>query len=217
MSVAVFPIAFLTLISIRTPVSQYYLLPATPVFFLAAGVFLERLFQVNWGLKPTWLLPAAVLAMVLLAGAPTLASEYLNGRRYDFRSMARWLQERSTPGDVVFSDQPMVLNHYLRGTKVRHLRPDTLPLRQSLQGVEQSGTGALWIVAPGLGHTFRTDLKPGGLIDWIHRNCQLRNFTGKGRVDFRQQYLQVYRCPPASPGSPETPSFATPEPSRLTP
>jgi uncharacterized membrane protein len=208
-SVAVFPIAFLTLISIRTPVSQYYLLPATPVFFLAAGVFLDRLFQVNWGLRPAWPLPAAVAAMVLLVGVPTLASEYLNGRRYDFRSMARWLQERSKPGDVVFSDQPMVLNHYLHGTKVRHLRPDTVPLREAMQGLRQS-SGTLWVVAPGRGHTFRTDLERGGLIDWIHENCQLRNITGKGRVDFRQQYLQVYRCPPMSSESRRAESVATP-------
>jgi hypothetical protein len=198
-ALAVFPIAFLTLISIRTPVSQYYLLPATPVFFLAAGVFLDRLLQVNWGLRPAWLLPAAVVAMVLLAGAPTLVSEYLNGRRYDFRGMAHWLQKGSTPGDVVYSDQPMVLDHYLEGMVVRHLRPDTLPLRQEMRGLKESGRGALWIVAPGLGHTFRTNLKGGGLIDWIYGNCQLRNITGKGRVDFRQQYLQAYRCPPTAP------------------
>ena len=199
-SLAVFPIAFLTLITLRTPSSQYYLLPAVPVFFLGAGAFFDRLFRVEWGLRPRWLLPATVLAVVIAAGAPTLLSEYLNGRRYDFRGMARWLAPRITAKDIVFSDQPMVLAHYLPGTGVQHLRADTAALMQSARVLEDSAPeGALWIVAPSRGHAFRTTLKSGGLIGWIHDNCQLQNITGRGRLDFRQQYLHVYRCPPEPP------------------
>jgi hypothetical protein len=198
-SVAAFPIAFLTLITLRTPSAQYYLLPAVPVFFLGAGAFLDRLFQVDWRLRPRWLLPATVVALAVAAGAPTLISEYLNGRRYDFRGMAEWLGPRLTPADIVFSDQPMVLAHYLGGSEVQHLQPDTASLIRSVGQLEQSGRGgALWIVAPTAAHTFRTDLKRGGLIGWIYENCRLRNLTGKGRVDFRQQYLQIFRCPPAA-------------------
>lgn len=196
-SVALFPVAFLTLITLRTSSSQYYLLPAVPVFFMGAGYFLDRLFEVDWRLRPRGLMPATVVAVMIAAGAPTLVSEYLNGRRYDFRGMANWLGPRLTPSDVVFSDQPMVLAHYLPGTEVRHLVPDTTSLVQSLQGLPQPGGGeALWIVAPTAGHAFRTNLKRGGLIDWIYDNCQLRNSTGRGRMDARQQYLQIYRCPP---------------------
>jgi len=198
-SLALFPIVFLTLISVRTPVSQYYLVPTLPVFFLGAGVFLDHLFKLDWGLRPRWLLPTAIVLLVLTAGWPSLASEYLNGRRYDFRAMAQWLQPRMAPGDIVFSDQPRVLTHYLTGTKVQHLEPDTLPLQESLHAVREIGPGGgLWIVAPTMGHAFRTDLKSGGLIDWIYNNCQLKYLTGKGRVDFRQQYLQIHRCPPAN-------------------
>jgi hypothetical protein len=41
----------------------------------------------------------------------------------------------------------------------------------------------------------------------MYGNCQMRNTVGRGRLDFRQQYLQVYRCPPmAGPaGSAEPP------------
>jgi 4-amino-4-deoxy-L-arabinose transferase-like glycosyltransferase len=199
-SMAVFPIAFLTLISLRTPVSQYYQLPAVPVFFLGAAAFLDRLFEVDWRLRPRWLLPATVVAVVVSAGAPSLISEYLNGRRYDFRGMAHWLEPRLAPADIVFSDQPMVLAHYLDGAKVEHLRPDTASLTQSARRLHESGRGgALWIVAPSQGHALRTDLKRGGLIGWIYDNCQLRQLTGMGRVDFRQQYLNAYRCPPGDP------------------
>ena len=202
-SVAVFPIAFITLISMRTPVSTYYLLPVAPVFFLGAGFFLDQILEVDWGVRPRWLVAATVLVLVLIEGTPTLISQYLNGRRYDFKTVALWLEPRLTPADVIFSDQPVVLAYYLPRTEVDRLRYDTQPLMNTLDRVQQSGSGAaLWIVAPAPAHAFRTNLKQGGLASWIYANCQLRNSIGNGRVDLRQQYLQVFRCPPAAP--PET-------------
>jgi 4-amino-4-deoxy-L-arabinose transferase-like glycosyltransferase len=200
-SLAVFPLAFIALISARTPVSTFYLLPAAPVFFMGAGVFLDRVFQVDWKLRPRWLVPATIVAVFVLAGAPTLVSQYRNGRRFDFRGVAQWLEPLRAQGDVIFSDQPMVLAHYLRGAPVRKLRPDPAPLREAVSEVQHSGGEALWIVSPAPAHAFRTNLKPGGLADWMYANCQMRNTIGTGRLDFRQQYLQVYRCPPARPAN----------------
>jgi hypothetical protein len=194
-SVAAFPVAFLTLLSLRTPVSTYYLLPAVPVFFMGAGVFLDRLFQVDWRLPRPWLIPGALTLMIIAAGAPTLISDYSNGRRYDFRGVATWLHDRLTPDDIIYSDQALVLAHYLPERKIERLRYDLDPLNASVRTLRESGLGgAVWIVAPGLSHALRTNLKQGGLIGWIYDNCRLRNTVGMGRVDFRQQYLQVYRC-----------------------
>jgi hypothetical protein len=197
-SVALFPIAFITLLSLRTPVSTYYLLPAVPVFFMGAGAFLDRLCDVDGKLRPHWLLPAIVVAGILALGGPTLISEHLNGRRYDFRGVAQWMEGQLAAGDVVFSDQPMVLAHYLPGTKVQPLRHNIRPITQSLGTLRQSGTGeGVWIIAPAPAHAFRTNLKEGGLATWIYQNCQLQNTVGVGRLDFREQYLQVYHCPAA--------------------
>jgi hypothetical protein len=202
---AAFPVLLLTLISLRAPVSTYYLLPAVPVFFMGAGVFVDRLFEVEWGPRPRWLLPAIVTVLVVTAGVPTLLSDYRDGRRYDFRGMARWLEARLAPGDIVFSDQPMVLAHYLPGAQVQRLRQNPVPLEEAGRVLHQAGrAGTLWIVAPAPSHAFRTNLKFGGLIAWMYDNCQLRNTTGVGRVDYRQEYLQVYRCPPAAPGADST-------------
>ncbi len=197
-SLAIFPMVFLCLISLRTPVSTSYLVPTIPVFFMGAGFLLDRLFEVDLNLRPRWLLPATLAAVVITAGAPTLVSQYRDGRRWNFRSVARWLDDRLTRGDVVFSDQAKVLAHYLPGTEVAHMvRADTVPLVRSMRALRQSGAGgALWIVVPAPSHANRTNLKLGGLITWIYDNCQLRNTIGVGRLDFRQQYLQVYRCPP---------------------
>ena len=200
-SLAIFPLAFIALVSARTPVSTFYLLPAAPVFFLGAGVFLDRLFQLDWSVRPRWLVPATILAVFITAGAPTLVSQYRNGRRFDFRGVAQWLEPRLSEGDVVFSDQPMVLDHYLSGPQVQKLRRDPASLGEAVSDLPRSGGAALWVVAPAPAHAFRTNLKPGGLADWMYTNCQMRNTIGRGRVDFRQQYLQVYRCPPALPPS----------------
>jgi hypothetical protein len=199
-SLVLFPVAFIMLTSIRTPVSAYYLIPVAPVFFMGAGYFLDRVFAVDWKLRPRWLVPLTVLALVLIEGTPTLVSQYLNGRRYDFKSTAQWLQPRLTSGDIVYSDQPVALAYYLPQLEVQRLRYNTAPLEAALRTVRQSGAAAaLWIVAPAPAHAFRTNLKQGGLAEWIYGNCQLRNSIGKGRVDFRQQYLQVFHCPPAAP------------------
>ena len=201
-SLALFPAAFITLASTRTPVSVYYLIPIAPVFFYGAGFFLDRVFEVDWRVRPRWLLPSIMLVMMLIEGAPMLASQFLNGRRYDFKNTAVFLRPRLTPHDIIFSDQPVVLGYYLPQRDVQRLRYDTTPLAAAVDTVRRAGPGAaLWIVAPSPGHALRTNLRQGGLADWIYDNCQLRNTIGMGRVDFREQYLQVYRCPPAvAPG-----------------
>jgi 4-amino-4-deoxy-L-arabinose transferase-like glycosyltransferase len=198
-SLALFPMAFIALISARTPVSTYYLLPTAPVFFIGAGIFLDRVFAAEWNLQPRWLVPGALLAIFISATMPTLLSQYRNGRRFDFRGAAHWLQPHVSEGDIIYSDQPMVLAHYLKDAEVQKLRANPGELREALEDVRGSGGKALWVVAPAPAHAFRTNLKPGGLADWLWSQCQLRNTMGQGRLDFRQQYLQVYQCRPGGP------------------
>lgn len=197
----IFPVAFVVLLSFRTAVSPTYILSTAPVFFIGAGVILDRLAGVDWELRPRWLLSATFAAVIIAAGAPTLISQYRDGRRYDFRGAARWLDERLEPGDVVFSDQFRTMTHYLRGTQVQHLSADPAPLMQSLRVLQQSGRGGtLWIVMPYSsrgGH--RTNPKLSSFKPWIYDNCQLRNAIGVARLDFRQNELQIYSCPPTAP------------------
>ena len=200
-TLAVFQLGFIALVSTRTPVSPYYLVPAAPAFYLGAGVFFDRVCAVDWKAGARWLMPAAIVLAYLSAGMPTLISQYRNGRRYDFRGVAQWLSPQISKADVIFSDQPMVLAHYLTGVQVQKLRQSPAALRDSLNGLRSGERGTLWIVAPAPGHAFRTNLKAGGLADWMYGNCQLRNTVGRGRLDFRQQYLQVFRCPPSVGGT----------------
>ena len=200
---AVFHIGFLTLLSLRTSVSQYYLLPSAPVFFLGAGIFVDQLFRVESPWRARWLLPALILTMATAAGAPTLLSDARDGRRYNFRSSAHWIAPRLGPADIVFSDQPMVMAHYLPQHPVRHLLQNLGLLKAAMGELQQAGRGgALWIVAPAASHAYRPNMKQGGMIGWIFENCQLRNSIGVGRIDFRQDYLHIYRCPPTTSESP---------------
>jgi hypothetical protein len=195
----IFPMVFLVVLSFRTPVGVFYLVPILPIVFIGAGVFLDRLAAIDWVLRPRWLLSAAVVAIIVAAGAPTLLSQYRDGRRYDFRGAARWLAARMEPGDLVFSDQFKVLTHYLPGAEIKRLSGDPAPLAQSVRMLRESRrrAGALWIVSPAASHAFRTNPKINQLNGWMYDNCQLRNTIGVGRLDFRLYHLQIYRCPAA--------------------
>jgi hypothetical protein len=199
-SMFVFPLVFILLLSFRTPISTFYLVPTAPIMFIGAGVFLDRLTEVDLGLRPHWLLPATVVTLIISAGGPTLISQYLDGRRYDFRGAAEWLNERVAPGDVIFSDQPVVLSHYLKGAQAERLVADPPVLSHSEDLLHEAGkAGTLWLVAPYSsrgGH--RTNRKIGGLKAWIYDNCQLRNVVGVARLDFRVNELQIFQCPPSS-------------------
>jgi len=195
-SLFTFQLVFLTLVRLRAPISTFYLVPSLPVLFIGAGVFLDRLAAMEWKLRPAWLFSATVAGMMIAAGAPTLVSQYLDGRRWDFRAVARWLDGSLAAGDIVFSDQSSVMAHYLPGADVRHLVADPVLLEQAVRTLHQSRPeGALWIVAPAPSHAFRTNRNLGTLNRWMYGYCQLRNSVGVGRVDFRQQYLEVFRCP----------------------
>jgi mannosyltransferase len=199
----IFPVAFLTLLSFRTPVSTFYLLPTVPAVYLGAGYLLDRLGQVQWGLRPAWLLPALLAVVIFAEGAPTLVSQYRDGRRYDFRGASQYIGERMSADDVIFSDQYKVVAHYLPGKQVRRLRGDPVPLMQTAQVMQQRGgsQNVLWVVTPAASHAFRTNPKLGTLNRWIYDNCQLRTTLGHTRIDFRQNLLQIYRCPPLLPGA----------------
>ena len=126
-------------------------------------------------------------------------------RRYDFRGVAESLRGNLEPKDIVFSDQPRVLAHYLPGTQVQPLRADTTALLHSVGLLRREGyQGALWMIPPAPSHAFRTNPRLGALNRWIFDHCRVRNSIGVARVDFRQHFLQIYRCPPeawAHPGA----------------
>jgi hypothetical protein len=196
----VVPVGFLLLLSFRTSVGPTYFLPAAPIPFIAAGVFLDRLAGVSWELRPRWLIPATVVVAMVTAGVPTLLSQYRDGRRFDFRGAAAWLNDRLAPADVVFSDQRPTMVHYLPGARVQQLTADTAQLARSARELGESGHGGtLWVVAPYSARgSHRTNPSLPGFKAWVYQNCRLRNAFGVARLDYRVNELQVFECPPIS-------------------
>jgi mannosyltransferase len=191
-----FQLVFLSLVRLLAPASTFYLVPALPVLFIGAGVFLDRLAGLEWKLRPRWLFSATAIAMIIAAGAPTLISQYLDGRRWDFRSVAHWLDGPLLPDDIVFSDQYRVMAHYLPESEIHPLIANPVRLEEALRTLHATRpNGAIWVVAPAPSHAFRTNPNLNKLSRWMYDRCQLRNSVGVGRVDFRQQYLEIFRCP----------------------
>jgi hypothetical protein len=193
----VVPTALLVFLSFRTPVSVTYLLPTAPVLFIGAGILLDRLADIDLGLRPRWLVPATITIFIVAAGLPTLVSQYRDGRRRDFRGAAEFLGPRLGPTDGIYSDQAAVLGHYLPGRFVGRLSANVDLLERSLRELEKAGRReALWIVVPASAQGgLRTTARVGSMTGWIYENCQLRNTVGTARLDFRQNQLQIYRCP----------------------
>jgi hypothetical protein len=198
MCLFIVPVAFIVLVSFRTSVGITYLIPSLPIFFIGAGVFLDELAGVEWRLRPRWLLSATVAVLIIAAGAPTLISQYRDGRRYDFRGAARWLDKRLSPDDVVLSDQYNVVTYYLPGTQVSRLAADTAALKETIRTLEETGRGGhLWIVAPYSAPrgSRQTTSNLGNMKRWIRHNCQFENAIGVARLDFRVKELHIFQCP----------------------
>jgi hypothetical protein len=197
----VLPVGFIVLLSFLTAVSTTYLIPAAPIPFIGVGVFLDHIATVTSDSRPRHLIPITVVVIMLVAGAPTLVSQYRDGRRFDFRGAAQWLEPRLGPEDVVFSDQFWTMRHYLRKAEAQRLAADPDLLQQTLERLKQSGSGArLWIVAPYSargGH--RTTANLGRFKEWIYHTCQLRHVVGVARLDYRVNELQIFECPSAPP------------------
>jgi hypothetical protein len=184
-----FPLVFILLLSFRTAVGTAYILPTAPIL-------LDRLAATSLEVRPRWLPAATVAAIIAVAGGPTLISQYLDGRRYNFREAASWLGERLGPNDLVYSDQLPTMAHYLRGPKIQQLVANPDLLAESLRELRASGgRGTLWIVAPYAargGH--RTNPRLGSFKSWIYQNCRLRNAVGVARLDYRVNELQIFEC-----------------------
>lgn len=205
MSILLVPTLFWLVLSYFTAVSTAYLLPTTPAFFIGGAAFLDRLAANDHSLLPRGVLTLGVAALVISDNLPVLASHYLDGSRADFRAAARYVDVHRGAGDVVFSDQQPVTQHYLPGMVVRPMTRNPKSLEEALIEARQATPGAaLWtvaLVAPRGG--FRTHSLPR-VSTWIYKHCRLSATFGVPRLDFRQNELQIYRCPPEADDASES-------------
>lgn len=192
------PAGFLTILSLVISVATTYLYATAPVFFIGAGVLVSRVGSAIGERFTRRLVTATIVGLLLVSVVPTLASQYRDGGRADYRSVALFLRSASASGNVIISDEPPVLRHYLPGVTIDTLFRDTTRLAAQLARAPRGE--ASWIVAlTSKRGGFKTNLLGlGAISDYVYRECQLRRTVGVARLDFRQNELQVYRCPPST-------------------
>jgi hypothetical protein len=205
----VVPTAFLVALSYGTAVSTAYLFPTAPVFFIGAAIFLDQVTRIPVEAWTKRLLATTVLAVLLASNVPGLWSQYRDGGRPDFRAAAAYLKQQLGPDDAIVSDQSRTLKHYLPDARITPLRRRPEKIRASLEDVQQEAPGGrLWIVVQAsLRAGFKNHkLGLGPIADWVYGSCQLQHTVEQPRLDFRNNGLQIFRCPI---GTGQPPSKAT--------
>lgn len=227
-SVAALPFFFLAVAGYFIKAAVPFLFPAAPAVFLLAGCFLDRLYG---ALDRRASVPAAAVAVVLLAGvatgAPSFVSHYMDGSRPDFRGAANFLNETVGPGDLVLTDLKNALERHLdAGPTVRGFDRSVEQLEEAAR-VDGEGAGSdVWITPWFKERGGFSDRGLGDATGWVRENCTLEHVVSRPRLDFRRNAVPVYRCgrqgsdrTPAGPSAdgpridgvgPGTPSFFLP-------
>lgn len=162
----------------------YSFLLALPVVVLA-GSGLARLAEL---VRTRYSALAAVLLVLGMCALewPALASDLTDGRRYDYRSAAVYIQSHYQPADRVYSPSSSIVRAYSRST---------LPVEPvSAAGLEGElerlahQPGRLWLIVP----VSRT-----GLADCVRRRLGELGFAyqtsfGKRRLDYHDYRVEVY-------------------------
>ncbi len=195
-SIVCVPVASLALGTPWIPVYTGYLFSTTPVIFLAAGFFLDRLATVGPDAFRRRLVSTTCLGLLLAASAPQLLSQYRDGGRADFRAAARHVELHGRRGDLVMSSQASVLAHYLPDIPTVDLNYDPAVLAGATrQLLDSSPDATLWVVALILRRGGFNDQGLGSASAWLRTRCQLSASFAVSRLDYKHNELQVYRCP----------------------
>ena len=165
------------LVQIRTAVSIFYLSPPCRPCSSGQVSFWIDSSGSRRALRPRWLLSAAVGLMIFADGAPTLISQYRDGKRYDFRGASRWLDERMATRRCRSSRiSPKWWRTICRGGRYGDWSPtryDSPTPRTRCTKVAAAG------YCGSSRRRRRTRSGPtrsyASLNDWIYGSCQLRN------------------------------------------
>jgi hypothetical protein len=161
----------------------HYTFPLALAVFVPAGygvaLVFDRLRPQNVGLACAWVAAACCLNF------PSLASHYIDGSRYDYRTPAHFLAERVRPGDRIAAVSPGLLRLYAPACREAVRLPGWDPLPQ-LKEMTASAR-RLWIVLP----TDRAG-RPEELSRWLNQHCAQALRVRKQRYDYYEYVVEVY-------------------------
>jgi hypothetical protein len=189
------PLGFLAIISPWVSVSTGYLIAAAPSVVIGAAIFLDRVMGYGSDPAKSRLVGVTCLVALLTSQGPRIVSQYRDGGRLDFRAAALHIKDHAAVGDVVLSDQPRMLRHYLPTTTIDQLEPVVESLLAGVRRVPPGG--ALWIVSATVRRGGFRELNLGSAQTWVRTTCRLSETYTVPRLDYKHNELRVYRCPSA--------------------
>lgn len=151
-----------------------FLSAALPALLFLAVMAVEHLVA-RW---PSRRLAVGLLAGTLLTQAPLLASNFLDGQRYDYRSLSLRLSGDAVPSDVILCDGAGILDFYLGW--------ETLELPEQVDLVEKKAQAAsarvLVVVLRQRGRLVYHS-GPQRLEEWLAGHAVCRSRIGRRRLD----------------------------------
>jgi len=187
------PILLLAALTYVVPISTAYLYATTPAIFLGAGYFLARLMWLGPTVLRMPLAAVSCLGAAIVADLPPLASHYQDGMRRDFRAAAQHLDRVANPSHPIVSDQPRVLQYYLK-RPVLMLSRDPEVFLEQVDTVMPTPDRRLWLVVEVKSRGGFSEQGLGPLSSWVAANCRLSVSFARPRLDYKDNELRVYRC-----------------------
>jgi hypothetical protein len=163
-----------------------YTFPLTLGVFLLAGRAVGKVFEL---IRIQSLATACVwFGVACLLQAPDIASYYMDGSRYDYRSAAQWVSDNWQPGDRIAAVSPGLLSRYLKAPKpITGLRTTDPFLGDE---TEAGREGRVWIVVP----VGRTGLVPA-MRKWLDAHCRRVGLIQQHRYDYYEYAVEIYLRP----------------------
>jgi hypothetical protein len=158
-----------------------YLFALTAPVHILAAVGIAEAARRTWSMHRA--LSAGVLAAVPLLTAPSVLSYYVDGDRPDFRGAAEWLRAQVRPGDVVWSNQCMNVNHYL-GMQAARSYPKQ-PAAEARDILNRNGR--VWVV-----DSFSTAGVDPRKLAWLRDDFRLQTVIQRTRYDYHQNGIGVW-------------------------
>lgn len=188
---AVVPLAGFAALAERIAVSTSYLFGIAP-FFLFAAAWLIAGEREKRAERPGWILASAVALAAASANLVGVASHFRDGGRLPYRQATEALVELQGGSPRVVAEGPAYLTFYAPDAKVAVLPHDSTSLDSLVRNRNFE-----WVLAPrvaraGFGY-YQGQF--GTVYSWLDLHCRPYRTFGSPRLDFRENYLELYRCP----------------------
>lgn len=194
-SAVLVPVILFAVLGLGVSVHTGFLFATVPFALFAAASFLDRVIAMAEGVHGRSVVGTAAVLLVLAPSVPSLVSHYLDGSRPDFRSAARFMDERASAQDLVLTDHTGAIEFYAPELDTRPLRHEPEHLQAVFDSLRaRSPSADLWVVpyvrsSGGFGLQGFADI-----ASWVRPHCELSAEFGAVRIDHQRNVVPVWRC-----------------------